>query len=261
MAAPDLFVADAGDGPPIVLLHGLTASHRYVVMGSKALARAGHRVIAYDARGHGASAPADVYAYPELAADLRDLLDRHGLERAVLAGASMGAHTALRLALDAPGRVAGLVVITPAAHPGSPPGLERWDRLAEGLRTRGVEGFVAAYGLDAVPERWRPTTERVLRQRLGEHEHPEAVADALQQVPRSQPHTLDELRAIACPTVVVADRDEADPGHPLWVGEAYAELIDGASLVVEDEGESPLAWQGGRLSRVIAQLADRAWAA
>lgn len=260
MRRPDLFVADAGDGPPVVLLHGLTASHRYVVMGSKALERAGHRVLAFDARGHGASAPAASYAYPEMAADLLALLDAHGLERAVLAGASMGAHTALRVALDTPERVAGLVVITPAAHPDAPPGLERWDRLAEGLRRDGVDGFVEAYGLGDTPERWRETIERVLRQRLGQHEHPEAVADALEQVPRSEPFALGELAAIACPTVVVADRDEADPGHPLWVGEAYAELIPGASLRVEEEGQSPLAWQGGQLSRVIAELGERAWA-
>lgn len=259
MAAPDLFVSDAGDGPPVVLLHGLTATHRYVVMGSTALERAGHRVLSYDARGHGRSAPAASYAYPELAADLLALLDARGLDRVVLAGASMGAHTALRLALDAPGRVAGLAVITPAAHPGSPPGLERWDRLAAGLRSGGVDGFVVAYGLDQVPEQWRATTERVLRQRLAHHEHPEAVADALQQVPRSEPFSLEELGDVICPTVVVADRDEADPGHPLWVGEAYAELIPGATLVVEEEGKSPLAWQGGQLSRVIAELAARAW--
>ncbi|HEU4703003.1 MAG TPA: alpha/beta hydrolase, partial [Conexibacter sp.] len=83
-----------------------------------------------------------------------------------------------------------------------------------------------------------------------------AVADALQEVPRSQPFaSLDELRAIAVPTVVVADRDEADPGHPLAVGEAYAAAIPGARLVVEEPGRSPLAWQGGQLSRVIAELA------
>ena len=260
MAAPDLFVTDAGAGPPVVLLHGLTATHRYVVMGSRALERGGHRVVAYDARGHGASAPAAGYAYEDLAADLRALLDDRGIERAVLAGASMGAHTALRVALDVPERVAGLVIVTPAAHPGAPPGLERWDRLAEGLRTGGVDGFVAAYGLEDTPEQWRETTERVLRQRLGAHEHPEAVADALQQVPRSEPFALDELAAVACPTVVVADRDEADPGHPLWVGESYAALIPGATLVVEEEGKSPLAWQGGQLSRVIAELAVRAGA-
>jgi len=260
VAASDLFVTDTGDGPPVVLLHGLTATHRYVVMGSKALERAGHRVIAFDARGHGASPPAASYAYPDLAADLLALLDTHGLERAVLAGASMGAHTALRLALDAPARVAGLVLITPASHPDAPPDLARWDRLAAGLRTGGIDGFVTAYDIGRLPEQWRDTTEKVLRRRMGQHEHPEAVADALEQVPRSAPFDVDELPAITCPTVVVADRDAADPGHPLWVGEAYAELIVGASLVVEEEGKSPLAWQGGQLSRVIAELADRAWA-
>jgi pimeloyl-ACP methyl ester carboxylesterase len=229
VAAPALHVTDAGDGPPVVLLHGLTATHRYVVMGSKALERAGHRVIAYDARGHGASAPGDSYAYPSLAADLAGLLDARGLDRAVLAGASMGAHTALRFALDAPARVAGLVIITPAAHPGSPPGLERWDRLADGLRAGGVDGFVAAYGLDDVPEQWRATTEKVLRQRLGAHEHPAAVADALEQVPRSEPFALEELGGVSCPAVVVADRDEADPGHPLWVGRTTRSASRGQS--------------------------------
>ena len=46
---------EAGQGSPVVLLHGLTATRRYVVMGSQALERAGHRVIAYDARAHGQS--------------------------------------------------------------------------------------------------------------------------------------------------------------------------------------------------------------
>src|SRR3954464_7316066 len=53
-----LYVERSGDGPthpPVVLLHGLTATHKYVVMGSKSLQRAGHDVVAYDARGHGAS--------------------------------------------------------------------------------------------------------------------------------------------------------------------------------------------------------------
>lgn len=257
MARPDLNVLDAGDGPPIVLLHGLTATNRYVVMGSRSLERSGHRVLAYDARGHGASAPGDVYDYPALAADLGALLDARGIERAVLAGASMGAHTAIRFALDHPERVAGLGIITPAHHPDSITDLERWDRLADGLRTGGVDGFVAAYRLDEMAPQWRETMEGVLRQRLGAHEHPEAVADALQQVPRSDPFALEELPALACPVLVVADRDVADPGHPLWVGEAYAGLIPGAALVVEEEGKSPLAWQGGQLSRELAGLVQR----
>ncbi len=242
----------------MVLLHGLTATHRYVVMGSRSLERSGHRVVAYDARGHGDSPPAPRYAYPELAGDLEAVLDGLGIERAVLAGASMGAHTLLRFALAHPERVAGCVVITPAFHPDSPPDLDRWDLLAEGLRTGGVDGFVEAYGLGSVPEQWRETTERVLRQRMGAHAHPHAVADALQQVPRSAPYDVDDLAEIAAPTVVVADRDEADPGHPLWVGEDYAARIPGARLEVEPEGRSPLAWQGGQLSQVIAALAAEA---
>ena len=253
---PALHVATAGDGVPVVLLHGLTATHRYVVMGSRALERGSHRVVAYDARGHGASAPGDVYDYPALAADLLGVLDDHGLQRVVLAGASMGAHTALRVALDHPDRVAGLVVITPAEHPDHPPDLDRWDRLAAGLRTGGVEGFVAAYGPVEGP--WATSIATVLRQRLALHEHPEAVADALQQVPRSTAFALDDLRSIRAPTVIVADRDEPDPGHPLAVGEAYAALIPDAELVVEEPGKSPIAWQGGQLSRTIAELAARA---
>jgi len=254
---------EAGEGTPVVLLHGLTATRRYVVMGSRSLERGGHRVVAYDARGHGRSAPAPSYAYEDLAADLGAVLEDRGLDRAVLAGASMGAHTLLRFALDHPERVAGICLITPAFDPDDSAGtgtdLERWDALAEGLRTGGVEGFVTAYGVESVPEQWRETVGKVLRQRLSAHEHPDAVADALQAVPRSDPFlSWAELGAIDVPAVVVASRDEADPGHPFEVGERYAEAIPGAELRTEDPGASPLAWQGGQLSKVVAELAARA---
>ncbi len=260
---PRLAIEDTGEGVPVVLLHGLTATRRYVVMGSKSLERNGHRVIAYDARGHGESEPAaapDAYGYECLAADLLDVLDSLGVERAVLAGASMGAHTAIRVALEEPDLVAGLVLVTPAFHPDHPPGLERWDRLSEALRSGGVDAFVEAYGEgEHLEERFRETVLKVVRQRLERHEHPEAVADALRCVPRSQPFdSLDALERIDAPTVVVPSRDEADPGHPLAVGEEYARRIPGAEVRVEDEGSSPLAWQGGQLSKVIAQLAARA---
>jgi pimeloyl-ACP methyl ester carboxylesterase len=75
-------------------------------------------------------------------------------------------------------------------------------------------------------------------------------------VPRSRPfESLDELGRITAPVVIVASRDEADPGHPLAVGEAWARAIPGADLVTEEPGSSPIAWQGGQLSRVIAQAA------
>jgi pimeloyl-ACP methyl ester carboxylesterase len=256
-----------GEGSPVVLLHGLTATRRYVVMGSKTLERAGHRVIAYDARGHGHSTPAPdrVYDYPRLTHDLRAVLDAAGIERSVLAGASMGAHTAVRFALEHPERVAALAIVTPAFEPHSPRAdaeLARWDALARGLREGGGEGFVRANHLDALPAAWRATVETVLRQRIAAHEHPDAVADALEAVPRSHPfEQMGELAAIEVPTIVVASRDEADPSHPLAVGERYAASIPGARLVVEEPGpppRSPIAWQGGRLSKLIAALAARA---
>jgi pimeloyl-ACP methyl ester carboxylesterase len=247
----------------VVLLHGLTATRRYVVMGSRALQRSGHLVLAYDARGHGRSAPArdGDYGYPRLAEDIRAAIDAAGVEQAVLAGASMGAHSAARFALDHPDRVAGLVLVTPAFDPqssGSPAELAEWDALARGLREGGVEGFLAAYPLDRLEPSLRPTVETVVRQRLAAHEHPAAVADALEAVPRSRPfESSAELGAIDVPTVVVASRDEADPGHPLAVGEAWARWIPGARLLVEEDASpsrSPIAWQGGQLSRVIAEV-------
>ncbi len=260
MAEPLLHEVEAGEGTAVVLLHGLTATNRYVVMGSTALQRAGHRMIAYDARGHGASDPGDRYDYPRLAGDLERVLDENGIESAVIAGASMGAHTAIHLALERPRRVSGLVLVTPAHDPAAfPAGLANWDALAAGLRRDGVEGFVAAYDVRSVGEGWRDTVTTVLRQRMALHEHPEAVADALEQVPRSAPFdALADLRQIACPTVVVGDRDEADPQHPLRIAQAYAVTIPGATLVVEAPGASPIAWQGAQLSRVIAELAGRA---
>jgi 3-oxoadipate enol-lactonase len=250
----------------VVLLHGLTATRRYVLMGSSVLARGGMRVIAYDARGHGRSAPAPrrEYGYEHMSADLGAVLDRAGLSTVVLVGASMGSHTALRFALEHPDRVSALALVTPAFVPSSGDRAEelaRCDALARGLRQGGVEGFVRAYDLDSVAERWRPAVEAVLRQRIAAHEHPEALADALEVVPRSQPFgAISELAGLAMPTVVVASRDEADPGHPLATAEAYARAIPAAELVVEpleDPPRSPLAWQGAQLSRIVLELAQR----
>ena len=244
-----------GDGPAVVGLHGLTATRRYVLMGSRTLERSGRRVALYDARGHGASAPAPGgdYSFAAQAADLAAVIGSLGGEPVVLVGASMGAHTALALALEQPELVRGLVIVTPAFDPEHPrSALERWDALARGLREGGADGFVAAYDLESVPQAWRGTVETVLRQRIAAHEHPEAVADALEAVPRSRPfERWEQLRSLAIPALVVASRDEADPSHPLALGRRYAEEIPGARFVVEDEGRSPLAWQGGQLSRLL----------
>jgi pimeloyl-ACP methyl ester carboxylesterase len=252
-----------GEGPDVVLMHGLTATRRYTVMGSKGLPRSGYRLTTFDARGHGESSPApdaSAYEYRDLVEDLGAVLDHLGAARAAIGGASMGAHTAMAYALAFPERVAALVQITPA-YDGDPRGdeedLAAWDRLADGLERGGVDGFLDAYH-PKVDERFRETVMTVTRQRLERHHHPKAVADALRVVPRSLAFEgLEELEHVEIPTLVVASRDEADPGHPYAVGEAYSERLPNARLATEEEGKSPLAWQGARLSKEIAGfLAD-----
>jgi pimeloyl-ACP methyl ester carboxylesterase len=254
-----------GEGPPVVLCHGITATRRYVLHGSRALERAGHMVTSYDARGHGESDPAPAeqgYGYPELVGDLESVAaEAVGAEAFVLAGHSMGAHTAVAYALKHPERLRGLVVIGPTYRGEIPPeSLVYWDGLATALETGGVDGFVdyidRQQGIDPA---WRDSVLRFTRERLLLHRHPEALVDALRQVPRSRPFgTMDELEALAMPALVVASHDDADPGHPRHVAEAYAERLPGARLVSEGKGESPLAWQGGRLSRVIATFCAEA---
>lgn len=263
-AGVTLALSDEGEGPAVVLLHGLTASRRYVVMGSRSLQRSGHRVVAYDARGHGASSPAPApadYTYADLSADLVAVLDALEIQRAVVAGVSMGAHTCLRLALELPERVAGLVAITPAFDPveySDAQRLARWDALSDALRSGGTEGFAEAFGVQRIPQAWRANVGRALRQRMAVHEHPEAVADALRAVPRSAPFgDLHALEQIECPALVIGSRDEADPGHPLEIAQRYAELLPGARFAVEEDGSSPLAWQGGRVSKLVAEVVVR----
>jgi pimeloyl-ACP methyl ester carboxylesterase len=246
-----------GDGPAVVMLHGLTATRRYVVHGSHALARAGYWTVAYDARGHGESdAPGDegAYEYGDLVADLLAVMDGLEIGRAAVAGVSMGAHTAVRLALDEPDRVAALVLITPAFD-GSD--TERWEGLADALDEGGVEGFLSHWGAADVAERYREAALENARQRLERHRDLHSVAAALRVVPSSKPFDgLDDLGEVDKPALVVGSRDEADPTHELRIAEAYADRLPEGRLLVEDEGKSPLAWQGARLAKAIAEFAE-----
>ncbi len=253
----------AGEGPPIVLCHGITATRRYVVHGSRALERVGHAVITYDARGHGESDPASGgqgYGYPELVGDLEAVIETTvgPGERLVLGGHSMGAHTAVSYALRHPDRLSGLVVIGPT-YTGeiTPETLDYWDGLAGALATDGIDGFLAYIDRNqATDPAWRDSVQRFTRERMLRHRHLEALVRALREVPRSRPFgALAELEGLRVPALVVASHDAADPGHPRQVAEAYANHLPLARLTGEAEGQSPLAWQGGRLSREIAVFA------
>jgi pimeloyl-ACP methyl ester carboxylesterase len=263
--APALRGEVAGEGPPIVLCHGITASRRYVHHGSRALERAGHRVIAYDARGHGESDPAPAgegYGYPWLVADLeRVVAEQVGEGRFLLAGHSMGAHTAVAYALAHPERLTGLVAIGPV-YTGeiAQSSLEYWDGLAAALETGGVDGFVAYIDREqGIDPAWRQSVLGFTRTRMELHRNLPALVDALREVPRSRPFgEMAELERLEMPALVVASNDEADPGHPYVAAVAYAEHLPRARLVSEKEGESPLAWQGGRLSRRLAGFYEEA---
>jgi len=259
-AGPTLRGESAGEGPPALLCHGITATRRYVVHGSRSLERAGHRVVSYDARGHGESDPAPAgegYGYPRLVDDLERVADQAlgGERRFFLAGHSMGAHTAVGYALRHPERLAGLVVIGPVYRGEISDGsIAYWDGLAQALEDGGVDAFVdyidREQGIDPA---WRDSVLKFTRARLELHRHPEAVARALRDVARSAPfRALADLHRLEVPTLVVASHDAADPGHPYEAALAYAEALPNSGVVSEMPGESPLAWQGGKLSRELA---------
>src|SRR3954463_1314366 len=247
-----------GSGGPLILLHGLTATRRYVLMGSRYLARAGAELGGFDARGHGASSPApspEAYEYADMVRDLDVVVATVGTP-VVLAGNSMGAATAAAYALEYPERVSALVQITPGFGGAGREDHELgdWRALADGMERAGVDGFMEAYEPPSEP-RFREAALKFTRQRLERHQHPEAVADALRVVPRSVAFDgLDALGALEMPALVVGSRDESDPGHPLALAEAYAEALPDARLLVEAPGQSPLAWQGAQLSRAVEEF-------
>lgn len=263
--APVLRGEAAGEGTPIILCHGLTASRRYVVHGSRALERDGHRVITYDARGHGESDPASAeqsYGYPELIADLERVVEAEiGEGRFLLGGHSMGAHTAVGYALAHPERLSGLVIIGPT-YTGEirPESLAYWNGLADALEAGGIDGFVDYLGRESgVGEAWRDSVLRISAERMELHRDPAALVRALRETPASKPFgSMEELAGLDVPSLVVASGDEADPGHPYAVAELYKSALPRARLISEDAGKSPLAWQGGRLSREISLFAVEA---
>jgi pimeloyl-ACP methyl ester carboxylesterase len=128
LADARLHYVEAGEGPPVVLLHGFPDfwySWRFQI---PALARAGFRVIAPDMRGYNLSSrPREVsdYAPRHLAADIRDLIHERGADRAFLVGHDWGAAVAWLCAMAHPDAVQRLAILN-VPHP---------RRMLEGMRT------------------------------------------------------------------------------------------------------------------------------
>ncbi len=138
---------DGADGPLVVQLHGLTSSRDRDRQLGLDLSRAlrGHRVLRYDARGHGESTGTpdpDTYRWDRLADDLLTLLDHVAPGEAVHGvGPSMGTGTLLHAATRAPGRFASLTFVTP-------PTVGR-TRRAQADTYRARADLVAREGIDA----------------------------------------------------------------------------------------------------------------
>ena len=119
-----LYVVEAGEGPPIVLAHGVTNSIRTWVHQLETLPRAGFRAIAYDHRGHGQSVAGTAgHSVENLALDLRTVMEAYDVRGAVLVGHSMGGVAVQAFVTQFPEiaaeRVAGIVLLsTLATTPG-----------------------------------------------------------------------------------------------------------------------------------------------
>jgi len=101
---------DIGDGPPVIVLHGLFGSSRNWRGIARSLS-ADHRVICVDLRNHGRSPWIGSMNYREMAADVRALIRSEGLGRPVVIGHSMGGKAAMTLALESPESVGRLIVV------------------------------------------------------------------------------------------------------------------------------------------------------
>ena len=170
--AIDLAPPGGGEGPPLVLLHGLLGAARNFGTLQRRLAKQ-RRVLALDLRNHGASPHDGVMDYPAMADDvLRTLADRDAVPAAVM-GHSMGGKVAMRLALHAPQAVERLLVsdIAPISYPAShgtlveallnirlAPGLTRGAadaQLAEAVPEAGVRAFLLQNLLAGERPSWR----------------------------------------------------------------------------------------------------------
>jgi pimeloyl-ACP methyl ester carboxylesterase len=106
----DVAYRDAGEGPTLLLIHGMAGSSRAWKAVMPELAR--HcRVIAPDLPGHGESAPSADYSLGNIAATLRDLLGALGIERTTIVGQSLGGGIAMQLAYQHPELAERLVLV------------------------------------------------------------------------------------------------------------------------------------------------------
>ncbi len=221
--------AEAGSGPPLLLLAGLGSDRDFWKAHLPLLARR-YRVIVPDPRGSGESAaPAGPYSAAEMAGDALALLDRLGIAEASVAGHSLGGMVALEMALAAPGRVRALVLAATGArpHPLTLFCLEvagtLWESgCAPETLVRTFLTWTASGAVLASPERVRSAVEEQLRPRV-----PQPLpAWRAQAAAVTTFDVRGRLPEIGCPALVIAG--DEDCLLPVAVSRELAEGIPGA---------------------------------
>lgn len=240
------------DGRPVVLLHGYTGSWRsfqHVLPHFPASVRA----IAPSQRGHGeAGRPAAGYRPVDFADDLARFLDARGIDKAVIAGHSMGSAVAQRFALDHPGRVAGLVLAGSFATARGNPGLAGLRRSVAGLEDPIDEGFVRAFQAGTLARVPAPgLLEMVVDESL---RVPARVWRAALEGLLQADHSAD-LRRIERPTLVLwGDRDDL---FQRYDQNALLAAIPHAQLLVYEGCGHGLHWEEPeRFARNVAAFAE-----
>ncbi|MBB6309070.1 3-oxoadipate enol-lactonase [Xanthobacter tagetidis] len=251
VSAPD----DAGSaGAPTVVFSNSLAADMGMWDEVAALVSPHARLVRYDTRGHGRSdAPDGPYSLAVLAADLAAVMDALDIRCAVICGLSLGGFTGMRLAIDAPERVAGLVLANTAA---SFPPAAMWHDRARAARADGLAPLVAP-----TLERWftpqfrsaRPERVAQIGATIGAVSG-EGYASCCEVLAAED--ILAELGGIACPTRVLVGRH--DPSTPPARGEEIAAAIPGADLVALDGAHLSAVEAGAAFADAVLGLLRRA---
>jgi 2-hydroxy-6-oxonona-2,4-dienedioate hydrolase/2-succinyl-6-hydroxy-2,4-cyclohexadiene-1-carboxylate synthase len=139
----ELHYQQSGQGPDIVMVHGMTGNLAIWHLEIVPALMADYRITTYDLRGHGYSqVPPTGYTTEDHANDLKNLLDTLGIERADIVGHSFGADIALHFAILYPERVKRLVLVEPGIPAMTPmrerPDWEGWKYWRDKLALGGV---------------------------------------------------------------------------------------------------------------------------
>lgn len=257
-----LHVAEAGSGPPLLLVHGLTASHAVWQPTIEAFADR-WRVIAPDLPGHGESAKPDApYTIDFFAGMLRSLARALEVREAVVCGSSLGGRVALELALYYPAFTRALVLAAPAVGYSiamRPVGQALRALTGPRILRASLERFFQQNFHDRT-RLGHVARSRILEERLAAPDFPEftrAVARSLAGVLRSERQPIERVTQ---PVLVVWGRQ--DRLVPLRRSVEVLRRIPHARLqVLERCGHLPMLEQPGAFNTVVAEFLRAALAA